>query len=86
MLDTWNSALASSVGCLSRNEAGKYVFRWRKNWHAIREAKVRPIKNQLYSPNTPSYVREQMLAQLGVNFRSPRQQIVNGVCLLDKAN
>ena len=29
----------------------------------IREAKVRPIKNQLYSPNTPNYVREQMFAQ-----------------------
>ena len=22
----------------------------------------------------------------GVNFRSPRQRVVNGVCLLDKAN
>ena len=26
--------------------------------------KVRPIKNQLYSSNTPNYVREQMFAQL----------------------
>ena len=24
----------------------------------IREAKVRPIKDQLYSPNKPNYVRE----------------------------
>ena len=32
--------------------------------NCIREAKVRPIKNQLYSPNTPNYVREQMFAQL----------------------
>ena len=30
----------------------------------IREAKVRPVKNQLYSPNIPNYVREQMFAQL----------------------
>ena len=28
----------------------------------IPEANVRPIKNQLYSPNTPNYVREQMFA------------------------
>ena len=32
--------------------------------NCIREAKVRPIKNQLYSPNTPNYVCEQMFAQL----------------------
>ena len=30
--------------------------------------KVRPIKNQLYSPNTPNYVREQMFAQLRTGF------------------
>ena len=34
----------------------------------IREAKVRPIKNQLYSPNTPNSVREQMFAQLKTGF------------------
>ena len=37
--------------------------------NCIREAKVRPIKNQLYSPNTPKYVREQMFAQLRTDFR-----------------
>ena len=35
----------------------------------IREAKVRPIKNQLYSPNTPNYVSEQMFAQLSTGLR-----------------
>ena len=30
----------------------------------IHKAKVRPVKNQLYSPNTPNYVHEQMFAQL----------------------
>ena len=35
----------------------------------IREAKVLPIKNQLYSPNTPNFVREQMFAQLRTGFR-----------------
>ena len=35
----------------------------------IRKAKVRPLKNQLYSPNTPKYVREQMFAQLRTGFR-----------------
>ena len=34
----------------------------------IREAKIRPIKNQIYSPNTPINVREQMLAQLKTGF------------------
>ena len=29
----------------------------------IREAKVRRIKNQLYSPNTPNSVREQIFSQ-----------------------
>ena len=33
------------------------------------EAKVCPIKNQLYSLNTPNYVCEQMLAQLRTGFR-----------------
>ena len=32
------------------------------------EAKVCPVKNQLYSPNTPNYVCEQMLAQLRTGF------------------
>ena len=35
----------------------------------IREAKVCPIKNQLYSPNTPNYVREQIFAQLRPGLR-----------------
>ena len=35
----------------------------------IREAKIRPVKNQLYSSNTPIYIREQMLAQLETAFR-----------------
>jgi len=35
----------------------------------IRKAKVRQIKNQLYSPNTPSYVRKQMFAQLRTGFK-----------------
>ena len=35
----------------------------------IREAKVCPVKNQLYSPNTPSCVRKQMLAQLRTGFK-----------------
>ena len=30
----------------------------------IREANVHPIKNHLYSPNTPNYVREQMFTRL----------------------
>ena len=34
----------------------------------IREAKVRPIKNQLYSPNIPNYVCEQMFTQLRTGF------------------
>ena len=34
----------------------------------ICEAKVRPVKNQLYSPNTPNYVREQMFAHLRTGF------------------
>ena len=37
--------------------------------NSIREAKVRPIKNQLYSPNTPNYVSEQMFAQLSTGLR-----------------
>ena len=37
---------------------------WMNTLNYIREAKVRPIKNQLYSQKTPSYVREQMFAQL----------------------
>ena len=32
------------------------------------EAKVCPVKKQLYSPNTPNYVCEQMLAQLRTGF------------------
>ena len=39
-----------------------------------REAKVRPIKNQLYSPNTPNYVREQMFAQLRTDLRPPKRK------------
>ena len=34
----------------------------------ITRAKVRPIKNQIYSPNTPNYVREQMFAQLTIQI------------------
>ena len=35
-----------------------------QNSNYIREAKVRPIKNQLYSLNTPNYVREFFLTRL----------------------
>ena len=35
----------------------------------IHKAKVCPIKNQLYSLNTPNYVREQMFAQLRMGLR-----------------
>ena len=34
----------------------------------VREAKVRPIKNQLGSPNTSNQVREQTFAQLRTGF------------------
>ena len=37
----------------------------------IREANVRPVKNQLYSPNTPNYDREQMFAQLRTGLGVP---------------
>ena len=37
---------------------------WTNNPNYIREAKVRPIKNQLHSPNIPNYVLQQMFAQL----------------------
>ena len=41
----------------------------------IREAKIRPIKDQLYLPNTPSYVREQMFAQLRTGFTRKKRKI-----------
>ena len=36
----------------------------------IREANVHPIKNQLYSLNTPKYVHEHMFAQLKTGLKS----------------
>ena len=35
----------------------------------IREAKIRSSKNQLYSPNTSNYFREEMFAQLRTGLR-----------------
>ena len=35
----------------------------------IREAKIRPIMNQLYSPNTTNYVREQIFAKLRMGLK-----------------
>ena len=40
----------------------------------ICEAKVRPIKNQLYSPNTPNYVREQMFALIKNGLKTEQRQ------------
>ena len=48
----------------------------------IREAKVRPIKNQLYSPNTSNSVHDQMFAQLRTGFRKKRDSQPN--CTLTK--
>ena len=45
---------------------------WTKTPNYIRKAKVRPIKNQLYSPNTPKYVREQTFVQLRTGLRDSR--------------
>ena len=41
----------------------------------IHEAKVRSVKNQLYSANTPNYVREQMFAQLSTGFKHDPQML-----------
>ena len=38
------------------------------NPNYIREAKIFPIKNQVYSPNMPNDVREQMFTQLRMGF------------------
>ena len=45
----------------------------------IRKAKVCPIKNQLYSPNTPNYVHEQMFAQLRMGITPPQKVALSGV-------
>ena len=49
-----------------------YLRRTHSNY--IREAKVCPIKSQLYSPNTPKYVREQNVHPIknGLNTRVER--------------
>ena len=43
----------------------------------ICEAKVCPIKNQLYSPNTSNYVCEQMFAQLRTGLKNKKTKTKN---------
>ena len=50
------------------------IFAKQKNTpNYICETKVHPIKNKLYSLNTPNYVHEQMFTQLRMGFTSSYQ-------------